>query len=136
MRKPALGPTDWLKNFFVLTHKVQNTTIAEFANTVDPDETAHKFDNEPFHLDYSDCPLVFGFSTKYIFILKVFRKCRRNFVICFFAALQVKISKQHRTECPCAEAELCQMSLVLRKPVFEVSDQVRHKPGCTATEDG
>ena len=28
------------------------------------------------------------------------------------------------------------LSLVLRKPVFRVSDQVRHKPGCTATEDG
>ena len=28
-----------------------------------------------------------------------------------------------------------QMSLV-RKPVFGVSNQVRHKPGCTATEDG
>ena len=28
------------------------------------------------------------------------------------------------------------LSLVVRKPVFEVSDQVRHKPGCTATEDG
>ena len=26
-------------------------------------------------------------------------------------------------------------SLVVRKPVFGVSDQVRHKPGCTATED-
>ena len=30
----------------------------------------------------------------------------------------------------------CYMSLVLRKPVFGVSDQVRHKPGCTATENG
>ena len=29
-----------------------------------------------------------------------------------------------------------EMSLVLRKPVFGVSDLVRHKPGCTATEDG
>ena len=29
-----------------------------------------------------------------------------------------------------------QLSLVVRKPVFGVSDQVRHKPGCTATEDG
>ena len=29
-----------------------------------------------------------------------------------------------------------QMSLVARKPVFGVSDQVRHKPGCTTTEDG
>ena len=28
------------------------------------------------------------------------------------------------------------MSLVVRKPVFGVSDQVRHKPDCTATEDG
>ena len=28
------------------------------------------------------------------------------------------------------------MSFVLRKPVFGVSDQVRHKPVCTATEDG
>ena len=27
-------------------------------------------------------------------------------------------------------------SLVVRKPVFGVSDQVPHKPGCTATEDG
>ena len=28
------------------------------------------------------------------------------------------------------------MSLVVRKPVFGVSDQVRQKPGCTTTEDG
>ena len=28
------------------------------------------------------------------------------------------------------------MSLVVRKPDFGVSNQVRHKPGCTATEDG
>ena len=28
------------------------------------------------------------------------------------------------------------LSLVVRKPVFRVSDQVRHKQGCTATEDG
>ena len=31
-----------------LTLKVPNTTIAEFANTVDPDEKAH---NEPSHLN-------------------------------------------------------------------------------------
>ena len=29
-----------------------------------------------------------------------------------------------------------EMSLVVRKLVFGVSDQVRHKPGCTTTEDG
>ena len=28
------------------------------------------------------------------------------------------------------------LSLVVRKPVFGVSDQVRQKPGCTTTEDG
>ena len=28
------------------------------------------------------------------------------------------------------------LSLVLRKPVFGVSDQVPHKPGCATTEDG
>ena len=28
------------------------------------------------------------------------------------------------------------LSLVLRKPVFGVSDQVWHKPGCTANESG
>ena len=28
------------------------------------------------------------------------------------------------------------LSLFVRKPVLGVSDQVRHKPGCTATEDG
>ena len=29
-----------------------------------------------------------------------------------------------------------EVSLVVRKAVFGISDQVRHKPGCTATEDG
>ena len=28
------------------------------------------------------------------------------------------------------------LSLVVRKPVFGVSDQVQHKPGCAATDDG
>ena len=28
------------------------------------------------------------------------------------------------------------LSLVVRKPVFGVSDQVPHKPSCTTTEDG
>ena len=27
------------------------------------------------------------------------------------------------------------MSLIVRKPLFGVSDLVRHKPGCTVTED-
>ena len=32
----------------IVTLKAPNTTIAEFANTADPDETAH---DEPSHLD-------------------------------------------------------------------------------------
>ena len=28
------------------------------------------------------------------------------------------------------------LSGVMRKPVFGISDKFRHKPGCTATEDG
>ena len=31
---------------------------------------------------------------------------------------------------------LLHMSCIMRKPIFGVSDQVRHKLGCTATEDG
>ena len=43
-----------------LTRKVSNTTIAEFGNTVDPDETAH---NEPSHLDLQCLPsIVFDFQ--------------------------------------------------------------------------
>ena len=44
-----------------LTHKAPNTTIAEFANTADPDETAH---NEPSNQNLQ-CPLAFDFSTLY-----------------------------------------------------------------------
>ena len=32
--------------------------------------------------------------------------------------------------------DLTQMSRDMRKPGFGVADQVGHKPGCTATEDG
>ena len=37
---------------------------------------------------------------------------------------------------PQAENIGFKMSLVVRKPVFGVSDQVRHKPVCAITEDG
>ena len=43
-----------------LTCNAPNTTIAEFANTVDPDEMAH---NEPSHLDLQCLPSIFDFST-------------------------------------------------------------------------
>ena len=44
----------------ILTRKAPNTTIAEFANTVDPDETAHY---EPSHLDLQCLPSSFLFTT-------------------------------------------------------------------------
>ena len=40
-------------HIFFLTPKAPNTTIAEFANTVDPDEMAHI---EPSHLDLQCLP--------------------------------------------------------------------------------
>ena len=42
-----------LKKVKHLFHKAPNTTIAEFANAVDPDETAH---NGPSHLDLQCLP--------------------------------------------------------------------------------
>ena len=36
----------------------------------------------------------------------------------------------------CAEQVLVSVSHIMRKPVFGVSDQVWHIPGCTTTEDG
>ena len=53
----------------VLTDKAPNTTIAVFANTVDPDEMAH---NEPSHLDLQCLSSSFWFFNKIQFILKVF----------------------------------------------------------------
>ena len=42
-----------VSKYKLLTGKVPNTTIAEFANTVDPDETTH---NEPSHQDLKCLP--------------------------------------------------------------------------------
>ena len=50
----------------------------------------------------------------------------------FVLVLQVGVKNitNHNNHVP-----LGQLSLVVRKPVFGVSDLVRHKPGCAATED-
>ena len=78
----------YLSVMSILTCKTPNTTIAEFANSVDPDEKAHI---EPSHLDLQCLPssfLLFFFNIKQY---KSFSKfCRRNFVVCFFGALRVK----------------------------------------------
>ena len=42
-----------MSNNFIKGVKAPNTTITDFANTVDPDETAH---NEPSHLDLQCLP--------------------------------------------------------------------------------
>ena len=42
---------------------------------------------------------------------------------------------QYTGICTAVKIDNFQMSLVVRKPVFGVSDQAIHKPGCTVTED-
>ena len=43
----------------------------------------------------------------------------------------IRVPRKYRFGWYCCEL----MSLVVRKPVFGVSDQVPHKPGCATTED-
>ena len=69
----------------VLTLKAPNTTKAAFANTVDPDGTAH---NEPSTV-FAPLSLIFQHYTVYAESFPNF--CRRNFVVCFFGALQVNL---------------------------------------------
>ena len=54
---------------YPLTLLVPETKIAEFANSIDPDEVAH---NEPPHLDLTVCLLVFEFSNGYSLDLRYF----------------------------------------------------------------
>ena len=61
----------------MLTHKVPKTTIAKFANTVDPDETAHKKLRS-----FLDLQCVFN---KFNFL----KFCRSNFCRLLFGALRV-----------------------------------------------
>ena len=58
--------------------------IAEFANSVDPDEVAH---NEPPHLDLHSLSLILKFILNIIKLgQKVFRNFADvNFVVCFLA---------------------------------------------------
>ena len=58
------------KEVMELTLKAPNTTTPEFANTVDPDETAH---SEPSHLDLQCLPSSLCIFYIIQFILKVFR---------------------------------------------------------------
>ena len=67
----------------VLTLKAPNTTIAEFANTADPDELSH--------LDLQ-CLLskVLFFQHKTVSIKSFLKFFRRNFVVCFLDVLRLK----------------------------------------------
>ena len=49
--------------------------------------------------------------------------------------LQVCKYEEYPIKIEALECSQHYMSRVIRKPVFGVSDQVRHKPGCTATEE-
>ena len=50
--------------------------------------------------------------------------------------ISFSISSQYHWFYLCCLPSCSYTSLVVRKPVFGVSDQVRHKPGCTTTQDG
>ena len=56
---------------YSLTRIAPNVTIAEFANTVDPDETAH---DESSHLDLQCLPVSLSFFNIVQCILKVCRQ--------------------------------------------------------------
>ena len=71
-----------------LTLEAPNTTIAEFANTVDLDWMTR---NEPSHLDLQCLPSSLFVFSRIGFELKKFLKfCRCYFVVCFLGALRIK----------------------------------------------
>ena len=57
------------------------------------------------------------------------------FVPAHFIGLECPKVKVHFSNVDLPRVSAVNLSLVLRKPVFGVSDQVRHKPGCQTTED-
>ena len=68
----------------LLTRKAPNTTIADFANTVDTNEIAH---NEPSHLDLQCLPTSLSFFNIIQFILKVFQNFADVILLSAFLAL-------------------------------------------------
>ena len=67
-----------------LTLKASNTTKAEFANTVDPD-------NEPSHLDLQYLPFSLGFFNIMQLILKVFQNVADVILSSAFLALLYRL---------------------------------------------
>ena len=53
----------------------------------------------------------------------------------FLEGFPVLLGARDSLSFDCTAFRAIHMSLVLRKPVFGVSDQVPHKPGCTTTKD-
>ena len=78
----------------MLNRKAPNTTIAEFANTVNPDETAH---NEPSHLDLQCLPSSLRFLNIIQFILQVFR----NFADVILSSAFLALYELSRIFCFC-----------------------------------
>ena len=69
----------------LLALRVSNTTKAEFANAVDPDEMAHY---EPSHLNLQCLPTGLWIFNMIQYELKDFLKnCRRNTIVCFLGPL-------------------------------------------------
>ena len=67
-------------------------------------------------------------------VFQVDRGATNNMILVFIVSERLVIISSYQLIK--GRNQTLQMSLVLRKPDFRVSDQVPHKSGCTATEDG
>ena len=79
---------------------------------------------------FSDNHFYQGFFGVYILLVCSFLIVKNIHVLVLFVTMTFLCEQCHEKTC------FLYMSLVVRKPVFGVSDQVPHKPGGTATEDG
>ena len=63
--------------------------------------------------------------------------CPHDVIAGYSKDLNIIFQTRYVNSCSATETnKRLEISRIGRKPVFGVSDQVRHKPGCTATEDG
>ena len=62
------------------------------------------------------------------------RLCHLNVLV--YPSLARSRHSPHCRQCYLDCLQISHLSLIVRKPVFGVSDQVPHKAACTATEDG
>ena len=114
----------------VSTVHIKNTSTCTFKNSNKPIYQTGK--SKPIKGSVKPCPLIglLTFDVMNIVPYFYFDSVRS------LAALKKKFCGLPLSCTNLSEDIQGVLSLVVRKPVFVVSDQVRHKPGCTVTEDG